>query len=77
MPTAALANLRQWLITTLVALVLSLGGYLYTAQAAQIEKLATKQSEHSERIARLEAIAVAQQEILQELRELVRYLSRR
>jgi hypothetical protein len=70
-------DFRRWLVTGLIAVVVSVGGYLYTAQAATLVTLANDVRTHAERIAKLESLLESQREINRELKEIVLYLSRK
>jgi transposase len=68
---------RRLLVAGLVSVVLGISGYLYTAQASAIDKLQDDVKQHSERLARLDTLAAEQARINEELKEIVKYLSRR
>jgi hypothetical protein len=58
-------------------ILITVGGYLFDAQADAITKLGDAQLQHVERIAKLEAILEGQKEINKELKEIVKTLSER
>jgi hypothetical protein len=70
-------DFRAWLIPILFGLVVTVGGYMFTAQAEALGEAVRKQSEHGERIAKLEAIVENQQLTNERLEKIVERLSAR
>ena len=70
-------DFRNWLIGALAALVLGMGGFIFSVQAETITKQELTLREHADRITRLEILTITLGDAVRELKDINRELARR